>query len=215
MEFLRLILGEELYKQVEAKINEHNGNEANKDKLVKLANLEEGNYIHKGKYTSLEAERNSKVAELEQANNLIAELKKGTKGNEELQGKVSAYENQVVELQKQLAKEKLDNAVKLGLLENKATDIDYLTFQLNKLGELKLNDKGEVEGFSEKIEGLKKQYPNFFEGSANKIYKDNKLPENNIPNGTLTKSEILKKPYAERQKLFSENPEAFKQAMSE
>ena len=32
MEFLKEILGEELYKQFEEKINAHNGDEANKDK---------------------------------------------------------------------------------------------------------------------------------------------------------------------------------------
>ena len=39
MEFLKEILGEELYKQFEEKVNAYNGNEANKDKQIKLANL--------------------------------------------------------------------------------------------------------------------------------------------------------------------------------
>ncbi len=49
MEFLKEILGEELYKQFEEKINAYNGNEANKDKQVKLANLSSGEYVGKGK----------------------------------------------------------------------------------------------------------------------------------------------------------------------
>ena len=39
MEFLREILGEELYKQLETAINAYNGNEANKDHPVKIGNL--------------------------------------------------------------------------------------------------------------------------------------------------------------------------------
>ena len=39
MEFLKEVLGEELYKQVESKINEHNGNEANEDNQIKIGNL--------------------------------------------------------------------------------------------------------------------------------------------------------------------------------
>ena len=42
MEFLKEILGEELYKQFEQAVNAYNGNEANKDKQIKLANLTEG-----------------------------------------------------------------------------------------------------------------------------------------------------------------------------
>ena len=39
MEFLKAILGDELYSQFESKINEYNGSEANKDKQVKIGNI--------------------------------------------------------------------------------------------------------------------------------------------------------------------------------
>ncbi len=39
MEFLKEVLGEELYNQLIAKVNAYNGDEANKDKLIKLVNL--------------------------------------------------------------------------------------------------------------------------------------------------------------------------------
>lgn len=39
MEFLKAILGEELFKQLVAKLDAYNGDEANKDKQVKLGNL--------------------------------------------------------------------------------------------------------------------------------------------------------------------------------
>ena len=55
MEFLREILGEELFNQLVEKINTHNGNEANKDKQVKLGNLASGEYVGKGKYDALDA----------------------------------------------------------------------------------------------------------------------------------------------------------------
>lgn len=212
MEFLKLILGEDLYKQVEAKLNEHNGNEANKDNQVKLGNLGKGDYVHKNKYSSLEVENTSTKAQLDEANKLIETLKKGSKGNEELQGKITNYEEQVKTLQAQLAKEKLDNAIKVNLLQAKATDLDYLTYKLLAQGELKLNDKGEIEGWEDKEKALKTQYPTFFEGASTRTYNDGKLPGNE-GDGTLTKAEILKKPYNERVKLFEEDPEAFRRAM--
>ena len=53
MLFLKEILGEELFNQFSEKINAWNGNEANKEKLVKLANLSTGEYVGKGKYDAL------------------------------------------------------------------------------------------------------------------------------------------------------------------
>ena len=87
MEFLKEILGEELYAQFAEKLNAYNGDAANKDKQIKLANLGGGEYVGKGKYDALQAMLDGKETELTTANGLIADLKKGTKGNEELQGK--------------------------------------------------------------------------------------------------------------------------------
>ena len=88
MEFLKEILGEELYAQFAEKLNAYNGDAANKDKQIKLANLGGGEYVGKGKYDALQAMLDGKETELTTANGLIADLKKGTKGNEELQGKI-------------------------------------------------------------------------------------------------------------------------------
>ena len=128
MEFLKEILGEELYKQFEEKINAHNGNEANKDKQIKLANLSSGEYVGKGKYDALDELLKGKTTELDTANGLIAELKKGTKGNEELQGKITGYETQVADLQKQLAETKIKSAIKVALLSVERCTISALSF---------------------------------------------------------------------------------------
>lgn len=68
MEFLKEILGESLYAQLEQALNAYNGNEANKDKQVKLANLAGGEYVGKGKYDALQTLLDGKTAELETAN---------------------------------------------------------------------------------------------------------------------------------------------------
>lgn len=217
MEFLKEILGEELYKQFEEKVNAYNGNEANKDKQVKLANLSSGEYVGKGKYEALDELLKGKTTELDTANGLIAELKKGTKGNEELQGKITGYETQVADLQKQLAETKLKSAIKVALLSEKALDVDYLTFKLeNKLKEenksIELDDNDNIKGWNDLISGLKTQFPTQFAGSEDKKYVEKKLPENDDNKG-LTRADILKKPYAERAALAAENPEAYNEAM--
>ena len=210
MEFLKSILGDDLYKQVSEKVATYN--ESNKDKQIKIANLGEGNYVGKEKYTSLETELNSKLAELKSANDLINGMKKETKGNEELQAKITDYESKITALNQQLQATKLESAIKVALLEAKASDIDYMTFKLKEKGELALDENGKIKGIEDKISGLKTQFPNQFEGSSEKKIIENKLPDNK-DHSAYTKEELLKKPYAERVALFEENPEAFKTAM--
>ena len=218
MDFLKEVLGEELYAQLEGKLNEHNGNEANKDKQIKLANLAGGEYVGKGKYDALMEQITGKEAELTSANDLIAQMKKATKGNDELQGKINTYESQVAELQAELQETKLKSAIKVALLSEKAVDVDYLTFKLHeKLKEkeetLELDENENIKGWDDKLAGLKTQFPTMFETSQKKIIEQNKLP-NAEENKGLTRADVLKMPYGERTKLFNENPEAYKAAMN-
>ena len=83
MDFLKEILGEELFAQFKQKVDAYNGDEANKEKPIKLANLGGGDYISKGKYDALQALLTGKEDELKTANTLIDDLKKSNSGNEE------------------------------------------------------------------------------------------------------------------------------------
>lgn len=215
MEFLKDVLGDELYQQFKLKVDAHNGDEANKDKLIKLANLTNGEYVGKGKYESLEADLNSKVAELTSANALIEEMKKATVGNDELQNKIGKYETTITDLQAELQKTKLEGELKVALLEAKATDIDYLTYKMKENNqELKLDENGKIGGIEDMITSLKTQFPNQFETSSQKIIQENKLGKEENNNDTLTKNELLKKSYAERNEIYNKDPEAYREMMS-
>jgi hypothetical protein len=184
MEFLKELLGEELFKQVESKINEHNGNEANKDNQIKIGNLGKGEYVSKAKHDALQELLNGKETELTSANDLIAELKKGTKGNEALQGKITGYETQVADLQAELQATKIKSALKVALLSEKATDIDYLTFKLEEKLKaegktLELDDNENIKGWDDLLSGLKTQLPNQFEAAG----KGKQIDPNRLPGG--------------------------------
>lgn len=220
MEFLKAILGEELFNQVAEKINAHNGNEANANNQIKIGNLGTGDYVSKLKYDDLSSQLSGKDAELTSANDLIAQLKKATKNDEALQQKIAEYDVQVAQLNEQLQETKLKSALKVALLREKAVDVDYLTFKLNeKLKEkgetLELDENDNIKNWENQLSGLKTQFPSMFESAGTnnlKVLGDNKLPTGDNTE-TLTKSELLKKPYAERLKLMNENPEAYKEAM--
>ncbi len=222
MEFLKEILGEELFKQFKEKVDAYNGDEANKDKLIKLANLSSGEYVSKLKYDDISNQLTGKQTELDTANNLIAELKKETKGDEALQGKITGYETQVADLQSELEETKIKSAIKVALLSEKAVDVDYLTFKLNeKLKEkgesLELDENDNIKGWDDKLSNLKTQFPTMFEsaskGEGKKIIEPNKL-KGSDDKDTLTKADLMKKPYAERAKIYEENPEAYRAAMN-
>ena len=68
------------------------------------------------RYGKLKTDHDGKLAELTEAQNLIAELKKNNKGNEGLQQRITDYEGQVAQLQAELAQTKLDSAIKVELL---------------------------------------------------------------------------------------------------
>jgi hypothetical protein len=216
MDFLKEILGDELFAQVAEKINAHNGNEANKDKQIKIANLASGEYVGKGKHDALQALFDGQKTELETANNLIADLKKGTKGNEELQGKITNYESVIVpELQKQLAETKIKSALKLALVSEKALDVDYLTFKLNEKLKaegktLELDENEHIKGWDDLRSDLKTQFPTQFEAAKAGKIEPNILPKGNEDHG-ITQEQFNKMGYQNRLKLKQEQPEVYAQ----
>ena len=161
------------------------------------------------RYGKLKTEHDGKIAELTEAQNLIAELKKSTKGQEDLQGKITAYEGQVQQLQAELEQTKLDAEVKVGLLEAKALDVDYLTFKLKEKGELARDESGKIKGWEDKLAALKTQFPTQFESAGGKRYEEHKLPDQNDNGNAVTKEAFNKMGYQDRVKLFNENPEAY------
>lgn len=220
MDFLKEIFSENrlTFDEFVQAINAHNGNEANKDKQIKLGNLGTGEYVGKGKYDALQALFDGQKTELDTANGLIAELKKGTKGNEEMQSKISTYETQVADLQAQLQATKLSSALKIAFLEAEADDIDYMTFKVNEKLKaegktLELDENEKIKGWNDLLTDLKTQHPTHFKSGANgrKVLDGGKLPEGDKDPVTVTREQFAKMGYNERLKLKQENEQLFKQ----
>lgn len=155
------------------------------------------------RYSKLKTDHEGKLEELEKANGLISELQKSTKGNEELQGKITDYETQVSELQQKLEQTQVDAAIKVGLLSAKALDVDYLTFKLREKGDLELDEKGDIKGWNDKVAGLKTQFPSQFEGGAKKRIDENKLGTGEPDGGNQPEPKTL----AEALKIKYEAPD--------
>lgn len=179
MDFLKEILGEELFAQFAEKINAHNGNEANKDKQIKIANLGGGEYVSKAKHDALQALFDSKDQELTAANGLIDGFKKSQKDNEAVQGQITAYQDQVKQLQAQLVQTQIDSGLKIAFMEAGGTDIDFLIWKAKQGNDgkpLELGEDGKIKGIDDLISGLKTSAPNHFKKAGGVKVEENPLP---------------------------------------
>lgn len=205
----------EALKAINDALEKVNAGQEDKLKHVRFADLSEGGYVSKDKYSSLETDLAGKTTELTKANELIEELKKSAGKDEATQQKIATYETEIADLKKENAELKTENALKFALVAAGAVDVDYLVFKAKEKGEIKLGDDGKIKGEDDLITGLKTQHPAMFEASNGNQQNNRKILENNLPNGdndkTVTKEQFLKMGFNERMKLKEENPDLFKQ----
>ena len=165
------------------------------------------------RYPKLKGDYDNLDKQYKEANTLIETLKKNGTDNADLQKRIGDYEAKVKDLTEQLDKTNLDNAIKIALLEAKATDVDYMTFKLREKGELKLDENGKLKDADKLISELKTGYPNQFEATAKKNIKEKKLggddEDKDSTDGSVTKEQFEKMGYTARVKLYNENRELY------
>lgn len=135
---------------------------------------------HKSSGDKYKADFDAKDAEHKEALALIEKLKGENAGNEQLQASVKDYESKVAALTAENEQLRVDKAVEIALLENKAkaSDIDYLMFKIKaEHKDLALDENGKVKGIDDIISGAKTSYAGNFETVAKKTYEPNKLPK--------------------------------------
>lgn len=197
MEFLRNVISESTYELLAKELE---------GKDIKLGNLATGNYVDKKRF-----EAQSK--EYSEAKQLIEQLKGENVANEGLQAKIQAYENQIAELKAESERAKLESEFKVKLLEAKAkpNDIDYLLFKTRQNNaDLKIDEQGNIKGIDDIISGLKANYASNFEKAETKKIEVNTLPKGE-DNNKLSKEDFSKMGYNERNALFQENPEMYRE----
>lgn len=206
----------EVLKAVTDAIAKANEGEADKLKHIRFADLSEGGYVSKDKYTSLESDLTGKNEELVKANELIEKLKTSTGKDEDVQRKISEYETELTTLKQENELLKTENALKFALKEAGAEDIDYLVFKAKEKQEIKLDTDGKIKGIDDLVKGLKTQHPSQFANSsgAGGVGGRRIIEQNNLPGSdgdkTVTREQFYKMGYSERLQFKKDNPEQFK-----
>ena len=129
------------------------------------------------RYGKLKGDFDALTKQHGESTTLIEQLKKDSKGNEALQGKITEYEGKIQQMEKELQQTKVDAALKVALLEAGATDVDYLTFKIKEKGEVTLGDDGKIKGIDDTIAAQKTQFPQHFSSTSKKKIDENKLPD--------------------------------------
>lgn len=166
MEFLKEILGEDLFNQVKNKVSSYN-EKADKDKRVSIANVNGDEYVTKAKYSQLETDLNNTKTSLSTAQTTIEDLKKSNGDNADLQQKVSDYETKITNLEATSKAEKAkmlkEIAIKDALYAEKAKHPELLISKFD-LSKIILDEKGEnvVSGIEEQMKSNKETYKDLF-----------------------------------------------------
>lgn len=166
MEFLKEILGEDLFNQVKTKVSTYN-EKADKDKRVSIANVNGDEYVTKAKYSQLETDFNNTKTSLNTAQTTIEDLKKSNGDNADLQQKVSNYETTIANLEATGKAEKAkllkEIAIKDALYAEKAKHPELLISKFD-LSKIILDEKGKnvVSGIEEQMKSNKETYKDLF-----------------------------------------------------
>lgn len=171
------------------------------------------------RYGKLKTQHEGVTKQLNEANATIDALKKSTKGQEEAQQKITAYEQQVAQLNQQLADEKWRNRARLGLMQAGADDIDYVLYKLEESmtkedKERKLTDADEIDGWADLLKNMQTQLPQRFASSDKdndgyQVLNPNKLKQGNGGDPAITKEKFMAMGYEERMALKQKNEKLY------
>lgn len=164
-----------------------------------------------GRYAKLKTNYDGLSAKHAEQETLIAQLQQNAAGNEALQGQIAERDATIQALQKENEKLRVEGAIKIGLLEAKASDVDYMTFKLKEKGEISLDENGKIKGWEDMIAGLKTQFPQQFESSSRRKVEENKLQTGEGEKNAVTKEEFEKMGYQARLDLYQNDPETYKE----
>ncbi len=151
MEFLKEVLGEELFGQFTAAVNTYNGNPENKDKQIKLANLADGQYVDKEKYNSAVVEKKNLEGQIKTLNGTIKTLKDSNADNEELQKTIADLQADLKTQQTANANTVKTYSLKEQMSKAGVLDPDYLIYKAGGIDKFTFNKENVPVGVEEFI----------------------------------------------------------------
>jgi hypothetical protein len=165
---LKEVVGEELFKQIEGKLNGHTVIVAAKDeKYVKL----DDNWIPKHRFNELVEQKNTYKESNEELNKQLNLLKEKSKGNDEVQKQIENLQKELTDRDEKVVYITKEFALKDSLRSAgvRYPDLVMATFDI---GSVELDTDGKIKEWDNALKELKKDYPDLF-GKPNVASTDN------------------------------------------
>lgn len=160
------------------------------------------------RYSKLKEQKEALEEQVKNANDTIADLKKGNKDNEILQTKIGEYESKVTNYEKKISEMQFNHALE-GALKGASVKNTKAVRALLNLENIKLDGEN-ILGLSDQIDALKKSDAYLFETTiVGGTPKDGKSSLGNNP----WKKETFN--LTEQGKIFKENPDEAKNLMAQ
>lgn len=200
---LKELLGEELYKQVQEKLDAANANEPDKLKHIRYEDLSEGNYVSKVKYGILEAEKANLEGQIKTLNETIATLQKDNKGNEELQKTITTLKADLEARNAEIEQIAKTFALKEQLSKSGVVDPDYMIYKVGGVDKFTFDKDNKPIGVDDVLKPYKE------DSAMAHLFKSDKSANYVPQNG----KKIVGNPFAketfnltEQGRLLKENP---------
>ncbi len=155
MEFLKSVLGEELFGQVAAAVNAYNEKPENKESQVKLANLSGGQYVDKEKYNGAVTEKKNLEGQIKTLNGTIKTLKESNSDNEELQKTITALQAELKNQQIANVNTTKTYALREQLSKAGVLDPDYLIYKAGGIEKFTFDKENHPVGVEEAVKPYK------------------------------------------------------------
>lgn len=149
-------MGKELYGKVKEKIDAANASEPDKLKHIRYADLSDGEYVSKDKYTAVLGENENLSGQIKTLNATIAELKKNNSGNEKLQNTITALQDDLKKQQEENMRIVKTSALKEKLSKEGVVDPDYLIYKAGGIDNFTFDKKNNPVGVSDIVQSYKK-----------------------------------------------------------
>ena len=158
MEFLKEVLGEELYTSVKEKVDAYNADDNRKDNPLKIGDLSTGRYVSKDKFSALETEANGYKTQLETLNAELTALKdkKGTDGDtkEALKALQEQHSAEMQSLKERLESTRRDGLLESALIKGGARNTKAVKALLD-MERIKMEDD-KLDGLDDQLDALRK-----------------------------------------------------------
>ena len=177
------MLGEELYQQVEEKLDEDTN-------LI----INDGSYIPKEKFDAKNEKINALEEQIDQRDNQIEQLKEDTNATDELKQKISELQDKneqtQTELQQKLEQQRMEAEIDKALLKNKARNPKAVKALLDT-EKVKLTDDG-IDGLDDQLETIKENEGYLFDIEDNSSSAGDDFKGGNKGSTTITMEQIDK-----------------------